>query len=497
MADRCQRHAMTEDAVDLLDALRALAFMGDLRRGQPGDHPPRVAGLAPRLGQRLGLDGESLDELTSVALLRWSGCTANAGDVAATVADDVEGRAAMLALQPERVHLLVAPADLPARVRAISAIHCEVSAMIAEAIGLAPSVAAALACVFEHWDGSGQPRGVRDAIPQAALIVSLCSDLEVLTRVHGLAAACALLRARADRVYPSALVDIACELAPVWFEQLALGAQLEAAPAFAVRRMAPLALVGDVIDLKLPWLLGHSRAVSACADTLARAIGLPPALRDAVRRAGWLQGLGRAAIPNAIWEREGALSNADWERVRLNPYWTARAARHIGRLAQEVDIASNACERLDGSGYFRAARRPALPLEQRVLPVAASWVALRSRRPWRCAFSDAAALDILRAEAARGRLDGDVVAALASSLTGRASVVSVSVSISGDGGAVLTARELDVLRRVSLGDSNKAAGQALGISPSTVRTHLESVFRKLGCNSRAACTLKAALSGLL
>lgn len=40
MADRCQRHAMTEDAVDLLDALRALAFMGDLSMGQPVDHSP-------------------------------------------------------------------------------------------------------------------------------------------------------------------------------------------------------------------------------------------------------------------------------------------------------------------------------------------------------------------------------------------------------------------------------------------------------------------------
>ncbi len=401
----------------------------------------------------------------------------------------------MLALQPERVHLLIAPADLPARVRAISAIHCEVSALIAEAIGLAPSVAAALACVFEHWDGGGQPRGVRDAIPQAALIVSLCSDLDVLARVHGLAAACVLLRARADRVYPSALVDIACELAPVWFEQLALGAQLEASPEFAVRRMAPLALVADVIDLKLPWLLGHSRAVSACADTLARAIGLTPAMRDAVRRAGWLLGLGRAAIPNAIWEREGALSNADWERVRLSPYWTARAARHIGHLAQEADIASHAYERLDGSGYFRAARWPALPLEQRVLPVAASWVALRSRRPWRSAFSEAAALDSLRADVAQGRLDGDVVAALEASCAGRPTVAPASRSK--ENGALLTARELDVLRRVSLGDSNKAAAQTLGISPSTVRTHLESVFRKLGCNSRAACTLKASLSGLL
>jgi DNA-binding CsgD family transcriptional regulator len=62
---------------------------------------------------------------------------------------------------------------------------------------------------------------------------------------------------------------------------------------------------------------------------------------------------------------------------------------------------------------------------------------------------------------------------------------------------VLSARERDVLHRISLGDSNKMAAQRLGISPSTVRTHLESAFKKLDCKTRAACTLRASLLGLL
>jgi len=61
----------------------------------------------------------------------------------------------------------------------------------------------------------------------------------------------------------------------------------------------------------------------------------------------------------------------------------------------------------------------------------------------------------------------------------------------------LSPREIEVLRRVSLGESNKEAALRLGISPSTVRTHLESIFRKLGCKSRAAGTLKASVLGLL
>ncbi len=61
----------------------------------------------------------------------------------------------------------------------------------------------------------------------------------------------------------------------------------------------------------------------------------------------------------------------------------------------------------------------------------------------------------------------------------------------------LTPRELEVLRRITLGDSNKQAARSLGISHCTVRAHLESVFRKLACNTRAAATLKAVSGGLL
>jgi len=64
-------------------------------------------------------------------------------------------------------------------------------------------------------------------------------------------------------------------------------------------------------------------------------------------------------------------------------------------------------------------------------------------------------------------------------------------------GGLLTERERDVLRWVSRGASNKVVAQKLSISPSTVRTHIESVFRKLECSTRAAATLKATHLGLL
>jgi HD-GYP domain-containing protein (c-di-GMP phosphodiesterase class II)/DNA-binding CsgD family transcriptional regulator len=486
---------MNADHIDLLDALRALAFVGDLSMGQPVDHSPRVAWLACQLARCISFDDGAVEDARYIALLRWSGCTANATDVAATITDDVAGRGAMLALQIERIEVLVTPEELALRMASISAIHCEVSSVIAEALGLGTSVAEALRCVFEHWDGSGRPLGLSgETIPTSALVVSLCSDLEVLTRVHGLPAALALLQKRSGVVYPSKMVDVVRARGPAWIDELAQGpAWMNSLRSTTQGRAASLELAGDVIDLKLPWLLGHSRAVAELADAIGTTLGLPALTRRTLRRAGWLHGLGRVAVPNAVWNRAGPLSEADWERVRLSPYWTSRAAKQVGHLEVEAEMASHACERLDGSGYFRGSRHASTPLESRVLPVATTWLALKAPRPWREALADDVAMEHIRQEVARGRLDGGVVDAL----TPRGAASHATPPGASESAPVLSPREIEVLRRVSLGDSNKEAALRLGISPSTVRTHLESIFRKLDCSSRAAGTLKASLLGLL
>jgi len=131
-----------------------------------------------------------------------------------------------------------------------------------------------------------------------------------------------------------------------------------------------------------------------------------------------------------------------------------------------------------------------------VLAAAACWVALRSPRPWRAALSVGDAAALINEEVNQGRFDADAVHALLSceqdgqepGTAARARPARVSP---------LSPRESEVLRHISLGESNKEVARALQMSPSTVRTHVESVFRKLECSTRAAATLKASTLGLI
>jgi DNA-binding CsgD family transcriptional regulator len=70
----------------------------------------------------------------------------------------------------------------------------------------------------------------------------------------------------------------------------------------------------------------------------------------------------------------------------------------------------------------------------------------------------------------------------------RSEAVSVVVKGSLGGGrwAELTPRQTEVLRLVAAGYSNQRIAESLGISPRTVKAHLESVRRRLGVHSRFA-----------
>lgn len=477
----------TDHTVTVEEAVQVLAMVGDLSMGQPTDQSIRSAVLAERLALADDAEPEACAHVRLVTLLRWSGCTANASGFTTLLGDDVAGRDAMLTqtLPPGTRMTFTSVAPL-------ARIHCEVSGAIAQAMGLPLEVETGLRRVWEHYDGGGIPeRLTDDDIPRLVYYTNLASDLEILARAHGLDEALRMISARADRKYPARLVRMLAAHAGEWLRALEAPPCPAGVPALAER--VSLTIVADMIELKLPWLLGYSRRVASLAEGAAALAGLPPAQQQCLGRAALIHGIGRAAVPNAVWQRTGKLGTADWEKVRLVPYWTARAGVQIPSLRLEATLASHVYERLDGSGYHRDLDADTLTMPQRILAAAAAYAALRMPRPWRAGHEEGEAAAVLAADAAAGRFD--------------AAAVNLVVAADGNGvdaieaaaprRKLLSEREIAVLRRLSLGESNKEAARELSISPSTVRTHVESIFRKLECSTRTAATLKGLTLGLI
>jgi len=484
--------------ITVFDAIRALAFIGDLSMGQPTDHSLRTAWLAGTIAAAAGCEMRQVEAARHVALLRWSGCTANAQEFTDFLDDDIRGRQALLAARKSRMHQPNRSTPLPVGILSIAKIHCEIAGDIANLLGLSPDAEAALRSVFETYDGGGVPGVLQGKdVPLATYVVALASDIEVFSRLYGLEDALALVRGRSNGLYPSFLVDASLPLASAWMTELDSPAEpwadVAEQPASVQRRIG-LELVGDVIDLKLPWMTGYSRRVAKLARDCCARIGLDEPRRHRAYKAGLIHGIGRPAVPVAIWNAPEPLPASSLERLRLVPYWTSRAARHIEGLAVEAEFASFAFERRDGSGYFRGRSGAEMPLEGQIVAAAEQWVSHRTRRPWRPELTEVQALDSMTKDVAAGRFDHAVVSALLTCVLERE---TARVAAPAHDDQPISQRELEVLRCISLGDNTKQIARALHISPRTVRTHVERLFLKLNCSTRAAATLKASTRGLI
>jgi HD-GYP domain-containing protein (c-di-GMP phosphodiesterase class II) len=272
-------------------------------------------------------------------------------------------------------------------------------------------------------------------------------------------------------------------------------AVIDAEPALAVVLTgepfdAALQAIANFVDLKSPYFLGHGRAVSELAAEAGARLGLAEADVRLLRRAGLVHGLGRLGVSNAILDKRGPLGAGEWERVRLQPYLTDRMLRQSEALAPVARIAVQHRERLDGSGYPRGLSGAGISREARVLGAADAYQAMREPRPHRPERSAEEAAAELRADVKAGRQDGDAVEAVLGAAGHR-------VPRRREGPAGLTPREVDVLRLLARGLSNKEIAERLVISPKTVANHAEHIYAKIDASSRAAAGLFAMQQGLL
>jgi DNA-binding CsgD family transcriptional regulator len=161
----------------------------------------------------------------------------------------------------------------------------------------------------------------------------------------------------------------------------------------------------------------------------------------------------------------------------------------LARVAPLRDLADDAGshhEQPDGLGYPRGLIAERLSPGARALGVADVYVELSSRHPG----DDPGRVLALMQPLAGRQLDGACIDAL------RASVSMALPARRPKTGDLLTDREVEVIRLVAQGMTNREVGRALVISDKTVEHHVEHVLNKLGVTSRTAAVVYAVQHGL-
>jgi HD-GYP domain-containing protein (c-di-GMP phosphodiesterase class II) len=275
-------------------------------------------------------------------------------------------------------------------------------------------------------------------------------------------------------------------------DMLAVVIDDEPPPRITVRRSdldRVCAAFATFADLKGRFLLGHSAHVAELAEQAAELSGLDGDAHGTLRASAFLLDLGRVGISSAIWDRPGPLGPVEWERVRLHSYWTERILARCPALQRLAPLAAAHHERLDGSGYHRGARAIELSIGARLLAAADVFAAMTEERPQRPARSREDAARQLHEEVTAGRLDATAVGAVveAAGLPRRRSAWPND----------LTDREVEVLRVLARGLSNREIAETLVLSPRTVQHHLASVYDKINLRTRAGAAVFAIEHGLV
>jgi HD-GYP domain-containing protein (c-di-GMP phosphodiesterase class II) len=509
------------EQIRLAELVAALSLGIDLGFGQPMEHVLRQCLISLRLADLLGLPEDARVAVYYTALIVNVGCHSDAHEQSKWFGDDiglrstkydhelgsVQGTLATMRrlgsggppLHRFRAYVEFALGGYKELDGMIES-HARLARDLAESLGLSVDVCDAVSASYEQWDGKGWPGDLAgDDIPIAARLAQLGEFTEVAHRVGGVSSAVGVAVDRAGGQFDPDVARLLAANPDAVFAGLedirTWDAVIAAEPALAVR-LGPdefdsaLTAIADFVDLKSPYMLGHSRAVSELTAAAGARCGMTPTEIDLLRRAALVNNFGRLGVSNSIWDRKGSLGAGEWERVRLYPYLTERILHQSEALAPLGAIAVQHRERLDGSGYPRGLSGAAISRAARLLGAADAYVAMREPRPHRAALTADEAAAELRAEVTAGRLDGDAVDAVLVSAGHR-------VPRRRDRPAGLTEREVEVLRLLARGLSNKQIAQELVISPKTASNHVEHIYTKIDATSRAAASLFAVQHGLL
>ena len=250
-----------------------------------------------------------------------------------------------------------------------------------------------------------------------------------------------------------------------------------------------LTVAADFIDMKSPYMGGHSRRCADLSAAAARLLGCNEDSVTALRRAALVHDFGTTGVSNAILDKRGSLTRAEFDRIELHTMVTEQMLRRSNALAELNPIAAAHHEKCDGSGYHRRVKSDVGNTEACVLAATEVYVGMTTERADRAAFAAEEAAAELRRLAAQGAIDlraSNAVLAAAGHDEAKTSMHGRALHPGG-----LSRREVDVLRLAAKGLTTQEIADRLFISPKTADHHIQHIYNKICVSTRAAAALWA------
>ncbi|HWD38456.1 MAG TPA: HD domain-containing phosphohydrolase [Fimbriimonas sp.] len=430
----------------MADILSALSHALDMVEGQPRGHAARTAYIADRIADEIELDEGNRQEILYTSLLKDAGCSDNSARIHQIFGGDdllTKNRVKVIDWSSklesvkfayanmerggavvQKLRRMVASLSTPdASMDALTRARCTRGAGIAKKLGFSDAVAEGVANVDEHWDGRGAPYKLSgERVPLYARIVGLAQTFEVFVSTFGLQAGLQMLQERNGKWFDPELVRAVFGFSqdtPFWSRHQAhlgdpnetLPSEIQGCEASATDIDAVCSAFAEIVDAKSDFTGQHSARVCEYSVELGRYFRFDSERLSILRRAALLHDLGKLGVSNAVLDKPGRLTEAEFAAVKLHPQFTDEILRRIEGFHRIADVASAHHERLNGSGYWQGFDSEQLDLDMRVVAVADVFDALSAERPYREALPLERVFSILDQESGT-HLDPECVSAM-------------------------------------------------------------------------------------
>ncbi|EAX47368.1 metal dependent phosphohydrolase [Thermosinus carboxydivorans Nor1] len=387
-----------------VNLIRALSLALELSAGGLSRHHWRTAYIANCLAEHIGLDGMQRLILVYATLLHDLGAASS---------------------WEERLRL---PSMLTGAGGNIYA-HAEAGyELLKDSVQLG-MVAEPIRRHHDYWDGSSPSGLAGEDIPLISRIINLADRVEVLLHeddfiLNQRPAVLAAISSQSGSCFDPELVRAFHDFSSkesFWFDLVNRNHYQNffrdiddyGRMRFTIDDVINVAEVfATIIDRTSRFTGAHSRCVALVASFLAELKGYSADEVKAMRIAGLFHDLGKLAIPNAILEKRGKLSELEFAIIKQHTYYTYRILEQIDGFATIAEWAAYHHETLDGTGYPFRIDGKKLGLGSRIMAVADVFTALSEIRPYREPLPYQKVESIMRGMVNSRKLDAKITAEL-------------------------------------------------------------------------------------
>ena len=163
------------------------------------------------------------------------------------------------------------------------------------------------------------------------------------------------------------------------------------------------------IEAKDVYTQGHTERVSRFALAVGYHLGLSVEEQDALFKGGILHDIGKIAIPDAILNKPGRLTEEERKIIETHADRGEKICQPLNSIKPALQIIRHHHEKLDGSGYPDHLTGTRIPMVARIMAIVDVYDALTTNRAYRTAFPQDKAFEVLEREGEMGWWDKKIL----------------------------------------------------------------------------------------